>query len=367
MRPVHAPFLILLTQCLATPVASEEHRPVVAVFNIQVKRIKRAPALLDGLSEHLATRLAETGRYQVAPRDQLKKRLNQQKNRSYRLCYDQACQIELGRELSAEKTLSTKVIQIGGKCNVNVTLFDLKRATADAAASHRGGCKEEELLESLDAVVDKLVGKRPARGPGVAKVRGKADPVDMLPVGPGWFWAGCQKGEEDQCASDEKPGRKTYLDGFSIGKSGVTARQYARCVKAKNCSEPGHGKGCRWRVDDQADQPLNCVSWYQAETYCTWAGKRLPTEAEWEKAVRKAGLQGLPGDLREWVADWYVWNYYVIAEEKNPQGPGSGSNRVVRGGPSPDDKRLRDSQRERKDPVSRFEKVGFRCARSVGP
>lgn len=359
--------ILLPALFLATPVASQEHKPVVAVFNIQVKRIKRAPALLDGLSEHLATRLAETGKFQVAPRDQLKKRLDRQKNESYRLCYDQACQIELGRELAAEKTLSTKVIQIGGKCNVNVTLFDLKRAAADAAASHRGGCKEEELLESIDAVIDKLVGRKPAPGPGVTPVSATIEPAGMLTVGPGWFWAGCRKGQEDQCASNEKPGRRTYLDGFRIDESGVTARQYARCVKAETCHEPGTGKNCVWGLDGREDRPLNCVSWYEAETYCAWAGKRLATEAEWEKAIRQAGMTGLPGNLGEWVADWYVWDYYVTAPEKNPRGPGSGASRVVRGGPAPDGKPARDSQRERNDPVARYDEVGFRCARSIGP
>jgi len=97
-----------------------------------------------------------TGDYQVVPRDQLKKRLVAQKANSYRRCYERSCQIEIGKELAAQKTLATQVIKLGSKCGITGTLFDLKRAAAERAATVRGGCSEDEIVTSLEVMVKKL-------------------------------------------------------------------------------------------------------------------------------------------------------------------------------------------------------------------
>ncbi len=96
---------------------------------------------------------------------------------------------------------------------------------------------------------------------------------------------------------NERPVRRVELPAFWIDVTEVTVRAYARCVSAGACTSEGldaYGT-CNWKKPDRGDHPINCVDWSQARIYCAWAGKRLPTEAEWEKAAR-----GTDGRLFPW-------------------------------------------------------------------
>src|SRR5213078_2648717 len=156
-----------------------------------------------------------------------------------------------------------------------------------------------------------------------------------------------------------------------------------------------------------ADRPAVNVTWYEAAAWCAWAGGRLPTEAEWERAARGVegrkypwgneepdveranyaetkitqatpvglfprgmtpeGIHDLAGNVWEWVADWYE-KYYEHAPDENPQGPKSGEARILRGGSWVDDSRgLRASDRFRGEPEVRVKDFGFRCVREVIP
>ena len=126
------------------------------------------------MGEYLATKVAGVPGYQVVPRDQLLKRLRKQKRSSYKACYDQSCQIEIGRELAAQKSLSTKVLRLGSKCVVTIALYDLRKAATERAADATGGCGIGALVRSIESAVAKL-----ALGPRVAMgrpaVRGVVD------------------------------------------------------------------------------------------------------------------------------------------------------------------------------------------------
>jgi len=178
--------------------------------------------------------------------------------------------------------------------------------------------------------------------------------------------------------ADAQPQNEIILDAFWIDQTEVTNGMYARCVNAGACQPPTSffsGEVAHYYDDAQYnDYPVLWAGWTQANAYCTWTGRRLPSETEWEKAARgpdgrfypwgeeidcqKAsyskvmggcvsnitragsypdgaspyGALDMAGNAREWVADWYDEGYYAVSPLNNPPGPADGYNRVVRGG-----------------------------------
>jgi formylglycine-generating enzyme required for sulfatase activity len=223
-----------------------------------------------------------------------------------------------------------------------------------------------------------------------------------------------------KAGDDEKPQHRVYLDAFWIDRTEVTNGQYVRFLNAlgehagacagQDCAETqvedkySHivRREGRYEVElGFEDHPMAQVSWYGAVAYCEWAGARLPTEAEWEKAARgvngrlypwgnkaadcrKAqygdcggetvpvgsravgaspyGALDMAGNVWEWVADWYDEAYYGRSPEQNPQGPATGRYKVFRGGawgypPA----FIRATDRARNQPTYAGFGLGFRC------
>jgi formylglycine-generating enzyme required for sulfatase activity len=217
----------------------------------------------------------------------------------------------------------------------------------------------------------------------------------MVYVSAGEFYMGSDEGH-----NDERPMHTVYLNAFYIDKTEVTNAQYRKCVEAGACDTPG--KTTYYDNANFAQHPVVYVNWYQAEAYCQWAGKRLPTEAEWEKAARGTdgrtypwaegidcdhaqydecsgetvpveskpkgaspyGALDMGGNVWEWVADWYGEDYYSQSPGRNPPGPDSGEHRVLRGGswfhPA---HFVRCANRFGIYPDYRCNFVGFRCVR----
>ncbi len=245
------------------------------------------------------------------------------------------------------------------------------------------------------------------------------DEMGLIPAG--WFLMGSDKKVDRQAYPPELPQRKVYLDAYEIDKFEVTTVQFLKFVLATDRSPL-----IDWRYDGgnfqeaMASHPVMHVSWFDAEAYCAWAGKRLPTSAEWEKAARgedgriypwgnqpaglsranfgRGGLSGpvrdrperlllyppiisvdkyenavspygifqMAGNVAEWTADWYDPNYYKTAPDRNPKVPDKGTQKAFRGGGWVDSTpSVRPAQRNGTDPNTKMNWLGFRCVRDA--
>jgi len=265
----------------------------------------------------------------------------------------------------------------------------------------------ESGIEVLIRSLATLVTKQPAR-----LITSKEDGASMILIPQGVFSMGTNDAQIDQMMkeysaqihwfNDERPAHHVTIDTFYMDKFPVTNRQYRKFVKAT-----GHRGPATWAVSrfSDPDYPVTGVSWEDAHEYARWAGKRLPTEAEWEKAARginarlfpwgNAGPEGranyggkyggptvvskfpdgaspygvmdLAGNVWEWVQDWYERDYYSKSPASNPGGPPYGAGRGVRGGSWVNNATmLRCAERDqRRLPHEDLKYFGFRCALDV--
>jgi formylglycine-generating enzyme required for sulfatase activity len=259
----------------------------------------------------------------------------------------------------------------------------------------------------------------------------EADGAEMVFVPAGEFAMG-----SEELGDDERPVHRVYLDEFWIDRYEVTNGQFARFVASTGyqteAEKRGWGwvwkgseweeiEGANWRhprgpgssIEGKVDHPVILTSWSDADAYCRWAGKRLPSEAQWEKAARgpfdpqqsgdpehgqryawgnefdsaKAntkeseqgdttpvgnfspqgdspyGASDMTGNVWEWVADWYDSDYYSQSPSANPSGPVTGIYKILRGGSWLfDEVYARTPFRYNIRPDYTYDFAGFRCS-----
>jgi hypothetical protein len=140
--------------------ARADERPIVAVFQIQLKMVQLDAGTLDALTDYLAAAVSEGGHLRVVPPGDIRSALKAKQAESYQECYEQACQIELGRELAANKTLATSVLKLGDKCTVTASLYDLKtQATDRSAMADAVDCTPGGLKAAIAAVAERISGR----------------------------------------------------------------------------------------------------------------------------------------------------------------------------------------------------------------
>jgi len=131
-------------------------RQIVAVFGIEDHSKTLDRELIGQLTEYLANEVGKAGVFQIVPPGDIKRALLKKKSESYKECFDTRCQVELGQELAANKTLSTSVLKIGGVCTVSAALYDLKRMATDLTASAKGECSPAALMSSVEKVAAEI-------------------------------------------------------------------------------------------------------------------------------------------------------------------------------------------------------------------
>jgi len=348
---------------------------------------------------------------------------------------------EADRQLAIEKVIKAWADNLGEMKNAYevVKEFEKKIGTADLKAtawqrfidsfkennpySQEDDIMRQEASKQLDYWKNQKPQPLPTKPSGTATLTEKDDMV-LIPAGE--FQMGSNESD------DEKPIHTVYLDAFYIDKYEVTNAQYRKFVKAGHKEPEGYGYvNGTWQTGFKPwsdsnfkgdNQPVVCVSWEDAKAYADWIGKRLPTEAEWEKAARGGvtgkkyvwgdefppsknagnfadisakkvfinwsiidgyddgytytapvgsfkpngyGLYDMAGNVWEWCSDWYDSNYYATSPKLNPAGSASGSYRVLRGGSwlfFRNGSLLRVSNRDYGAPTLLYYKLGFRCA-----
>lgn len=297
-------------------------------------------------------------------------------------------------------------------------------AAADLAAAAEEAAEEPTatLTPAPTATATATVSPTPAFSAGDTMVA-EGDGKVMVFVPDGDFLQGSMAADPE--ARDvEMPQRTVTLDAFWIDRTETTTAQYQQCVRAGACSPPQDTSSRQHAFyfgnADFAQHPVIWVTWNMADAYCRWSGRRLPTEAEWEKAARgTAGRlfpwgDGLPtsstanicdancpyewadrslndgywdtapadafpagaspygalnmaGNVWEWVNDFYDPNYYQVAPRANPTGPETAASHVLRGGSWQNTWpfiRTTTRDRETRFPENLYN-VGFRCAQSA--
>lgn len=149
---------------------------------------------------------------------------------------------------------------------------------------------------------------RPMAGPGGCE----ADAA-MVAVAAGSFRQGCDNEADRECPDSQLPVREMHVPAFDIDRDEVTVRRFAACVDAGACQPPADesfSAYCNWNAAGREDHPVNCVGWFQARAYCAWAGKRLCSESEWEKAAR-----GTDGRTHPWGDDPPSCRFAVMWED----------------------------------------------------
>jgi len=312
--------------------------------------------------------------------------------------------------LSKTASLARYIVQVGDTCAEIARRFGVPMSTIVALNDLPSDCNLLYVGQALwvPARVDEKATPKATSTP-VEPVTTQISTVDAMVqvyIPASEFKMGSLDGDLN-AGDEEKPRHAVHLRAYWIDQTEVTNAMYALCVADGNCQPPkevfSKTRPAYYDEPDYEDFPVIYVSWYDATAYCHWAGRRLPSEAEWEKAARGVagqlypwgdqppgteranfnnqvgdtsrvgsypagaspyGVLGMSGNVAEWVFDWYEPAYYKVSPYSSPAGPDQGEFKVLRGGSWFNQLRsMRAAFRLWNYPDLRSETIGFRCAR----
>jgi formylglycine-generating enzyme required for sulfatase activity len=396
--------LCILVASIYPSISSGKELAKVAVWALEPMN---APLVhVRQLTSFVVSEIAKLKKYEVYSQENVRVLGGWTAERMQLGCTDSKCLTALG-QMDIAKLISGSVGKIANRYTVSLNLFDTQRARAENAISKT--CESEDgLIELIQASVRELLGEvpeteTPAKAKPPASVGGKdslgeyRDPttgMEFILVKGGCYQMGDVFGDGNP---SEKPVHEVCVGDFYMGKHEVTQRQWRTIIG----SDPSCSENCG------DDCPVECVSWYDAQDFISRLNQRtgkkfrLPTEGEWEYAARSGGkrekwagtsdesdlgdyawfkdnsegmthsirqknpnglgLYDMTGNVWEWCQDWYDENYYLRSPRNDPQGPASGSYRVLRGGSWLTLARnARSAYRYGLDPGDRYDFAGFR-------
>jgi iron(II)-dependent oxidoreductase len=331
------------------------------------------------VESRLETELQQAARIDLVEREQVKSVLEE-------LAFQQSgvtnpgSATAIGEHLNVDKLLFGELLRVGKFHILTLKVVDVRTDEVVWSDDQELGVKDAELVEGSRRIVRRLANAALA-----------FNPVEMilLPVGT------LEMGSDDGLV-DEQPRHSVQVDAFYLDRTEVSRAAFGRFAKSQ---------GLAFSMEVQGDHPVSLVSWHDADGYCRYMGKRLPTEAEWEYAARgrdrraypwgssppdarlanfgaanmgplavdaplagtsETGALHLAGNVSEWVSDWWDPAYYRVSPEVNPRGPTAGEYKVARGGSWTHSAfEIRAAARAYHNPLKGSAYVGFRCARSA--
>jgi sulfatase modifying factor 1 len=343
--------------------------PAVAVVDLEARNLPVDDARI--LSDRLRHELIALGKYTVVERGEMEAILGEQGFQQSG-CTSQECVVEMGQLLGATHMVAGSVGKLGDLYMITVRMVDVASGTVLRAAEASVEGAIELLVKTaipsvarqLSCMVQDSVSETAAAT--AAQPPPEPPPADMVWVAPGEF----TMGSSTSMGLRKAPTHQVYLDGFFIDKYEVTQEQFEK-ASGKNPSKHDKCPTC----------PVESVTFRMAESYCRAQGKRLPTEAEWEKACKAGsnadypwgsnpdmmgdyawyienastkifgtlrasagerpvgqkkpnayGIYDMVGNVFELVSDYWDRDYYEQSPRDNPTGPQQGNNHVCRGG-----------------------------------
>jgi sulfatase modifying factor 1 len=394
-------FLVLL---ILPSLSSGKELPKVAVWDLEPRNTPEAHA--RELTSFVVSEITKLKKYEVYSQENVRTLAGWTAERMKLGCTDTKCLTALG-QMDIVKLVSGSVGKIGKRYTVSLNLFNTQNARAENALSKT--CEsEDELIELIQASVRELLGESPATQASAkterpapaektapAEYQDPATGMEFVLVKGGCYPMGDTFGDGED---GEKPIHNVCVKDFYLGKYEVTQGQWKK-VMGKNPSF----------FNESDENPVENVSWNDTQEFIRRLSQmsansyRLATEGEWEYAARNGrngekwagtsneselreyawfsgnsgnkthpagqkrpnglGLYDMSGNVWEWVRDIYDEDYYRTTPKNDPQGPGSGQNRVLRGGAwIYEPWHLRVTARGRCSPAVRTNDAGFRLA-----